>query len=384
MWEEFSQSIHTFIEDKKNMAQHTQGKKKATLIVIPSVRFTKLIIHHLQSKHKFHPKPGSPLHLPNEESVLGYLKFSEKGTKREVFGMPIPNNLITADIQGEQYYNAYLEKVAKHQRYLASEEVSDPDSPAPKSAKATKPKATKQSKPLAPKVVPITKPAAAKAPKTTASRPTKPIPVTTKPFKKDQSKKRVNWSRSLLRHHLQPYDLKLVSSASTEPSGHDESSSLYAELGLTDSEMEFDEEVPRINAEDQDEGQARPNPDQTENLKLPTEDQVRLEEPASFTGTLSSLLNLNKELSFADQFLVEKSQEDEPEKTKTESKVQSIVTAPIHQDTSSIPLMTTPVIDLTVSQPVSTTIQAPLPTSTAIVTTITTTTSLLPPPPQPQ
>ncbi|GKC72988.1 hypothetical protein Tco_1118871 [Tanacetum coccineum] len=46
--------------------------------------------------------------------------------------------------------------------------------------------------------------------------------------------------------------------------------------------------------------------------------------------------------------------------------------------------MTTPIIDLTVSQPVSTTVQAPLPTSTATVTAITTTTSLLPPPTQPQ
>ncbi|GJV47901.1 hypothetical protein Tco_1438113 [Tanacetum coccineum] len=113
--------------------------------------FTKLIVYYLQSKHKFHPRPGSPLHFPNEEPILGYLKFSAKGTKQEVFGMPIPNDLITDDIRGEQYYNAYLEKVAKHQRYLAGEEVSDPDSPAPKPAKATKPKASKQSKPLAPK-----------------------------------------------------------------------------------------------------------------------------------------------------------------------------------------------------------------------------------------
>ncbi|GJS31208.1 hypothetical protein Tco_0491828 [Tanacetum coccineum] len=127
------------------------GKKKATLIVIPSVRFTELIVYYLQSKYKFHPRPGSPLHLPNEEPILGYLKFSAKGTKREVFGMPILNDLITDDIRGEQYYNAYLEKVAKHQRYLAGEEVSDPDSPAPKPAKATKPKASKQSKPLTPK-----------------------------------------------------------------------------------------------------------------------------------------------------------------------------------------------------------------------------------------
>ncbi|GKF74375.1 hypothetical protein Tco_0220707, partial [Tanacetum coccineum] len=59
-----------------------------------------------------------------------------------------------------------------------------------------------------------------------------------------------------------------------EPSGHDESSSLYAELGLTKSDTESDEEVPPIvksgapnegqarpNPGTQDEGQAGPNPD---------------------------------------------------------------------------------------------------------------------------
>nr|GEY56777.1 retrovirus-related Pol polyprotein from transposon TNT 1-94 [Tanacetum cinerariifolium] len=76
MWEEFTQSIHSFVEDKKNLALHTQGKKKANPIVISSIRFTKLIIHHLQSKHKFHLRPDSPLHLLYEEYILGYLKFS--------------------------------------------------------------------------------------------------------------------------------------------------------------------------------------------------------------------------------------------------------------------------------------------------------------------
>ncbi|GKB56006.1 hypothetical protein Tco_0912192 [Tanacetum coccineum] len=308
MWEEFTQSIHTFIEDKKNLAQHTQGKKKATLIVIPSVRFTKLIIHHLQSKHKFHPRPSSPLHFPNEELVLGYIKFSAKGTKKEVFGMPIPNNLITADIQGEQYYNAYLEKVAKHQRYLADEEVSDPDSPTPKPAKATKPKATKQSMPLAPKAAPVTKPAAAKAPKTTASRPPKPTPATTEPSKKDQSKKRKLVKESSEApspakrpkadsKEKNPTDQLIFqrrTSTPTESFGHDESSSLYAELGLTDSESESDEELSGI-------------------------------EPTSSAGTLSSLQHLDKELSFANQFLMEKSQEDKPKKTNTELEVSKAV-----------------------------------------------------------
>ncbi|GJU94261.1 hypothetical protein Tco_1319017 [Tanacetum coccineum] len=234
--------------------------------------------------------------------------------------------------------------------------------------------------------------------------------------------------------------------APTEPSGHEESSSLYAELGLTDSEMEFDDDIsPAINPEAQNEGQARSNPGKQvegqdgsnhgdaadsqpqpshvvhagpnlehtdleatdastqqnpehldeeftttaypnvqEYLKLPTKDQVRLEEPASSTRTLSSLQNLDKELSFTIQFLAKKSHEDEPEKTNIEAEVQSMVTIPIHQDTSSVPLMTTLVIDLTVSQPVSTMVQVPLPTSTTIVTAITTTTSLLPPPPQPK
>ncbi|GJS06917.1 hypothetical protein Tco_0363713, partial [Tanacetum coccineum] len=89
-------SIHNFTKDKRNLAQQAQGKKKATIILIPSIQFTKLIIFHLQRLHNFHPRPESPLHLPTEELVL---------------------------------------------------EVSDPESPALKPAKPTKqakPKATKQ------------------------------------------------------------------------------------------------------------------------------------------------------------------------------------------------------------------------------------------------
>nr|GEY13568.1 hypothetical protein [Tanacetum cinerariifolium] len=61
-----------------------------------------------------------------------------------------------------------------------------------------------------------------------------------------------------------------------------------------------------------------------------------------------------------------------------------MVTVLIHQDTYSVPLMTTPGIDLTTLQSESPTAHAPLPTSTATTTTITTTTTLPPPPPQPQ
>ncbi|GKD36528.1 hypothetical protein Tco_1252037 [Tanacetum coccineum] len=181
-----------------------------------------------------------------------------------------------------------------------------------------------------------------------------------------------------------------------EPSRNAESPSLDAELALADSETESDEivtpvnidkdasnkELTEINVGVQDEARL----DQTLVNKMKARlDQtlVILEEPASSTGTLSSLQILKKELNFTNQFFVEKPQEEEPEKTNSKSEVQLMVTVPIHQDTSSVPPMTTPVIDLITSQSDSLTIHAPLPTSTAKTIIITTTTTLPPPPPQP-
>nr|GEW83178.1 E-beta-farnesene synthase [Tanacetum cinerariifolium] len=141
------------MEDKRNLSRHTTGKKRATLILIPSIRFTKLIIHHLQRRHKFHPRPDSALHLANDESVLGYLKFCAKGTKREVFGMPIPGRLITADIREASYYREYQENVSKHRGFMASETGSTQDLLAPKQAKPSrKPKSTAQKAPPKPSI----------------------------------------------------------------------------------------------------------------------------------------------------------------------------------------------------------------------------------------
>nr|GEU68111.1 hypothetical protein [Tanacetum cinerariifolium] len=394
-------------------------------------------------KHKFHPRPDCPLHLPNEEPVLGYLKFSEP------------------------YYNEYLEEVAKHQRYLAGEKRSDPDSPAPKPAKATK-----KSKPSAPKAdlrplvtiqalsqQPKPKPAPTKSQgkkrkmvtktsdKPSPARRSKPGLVTkrSKPtsslrsvdesvdegipekeprFDDEEEGTRV-WEISTTSRSLEKgkgkvtdeqvtLDLltlqtsKKKSSADqfifqrctftpTESSGHDESSSLYAELGLTESEA-------RPNPGEQDEGQTGPNPSDAaasqpqsslivhagpnlehmdleamhENLKLTVEKQVILEEPASSTGTLSFLQHLAKYLSFGDLFFNDKPSEADNEKTTTKTKAESMVSVTIQQDTSSIPPMTTPIIDLT-SRPDSLNVHRPL-QAPATETTKTT----HPPPPRPQ
>nr|GEY50990.1 hypothetical protein [Tanacetum cinerariifolium] len=90
-----------------------------------------------------------------------------------------------ADIQGEPYCLEYLEKMAKHQRYLASKTGSDLDSPAPKPAKATK-----KSKPSSPKAdlrPPVTKPASSQQPEP------KPAPAKSKGKKRCDPLASVQW-----------------------------------------------------------------------------------------------------------------------------------------------------------------------------------------------
>nr|GEV66042.1 retrovirus-related Pol polyprotein from transposon TNT 1-94 [Tanacetum cinerariifolium] len=212
------------------------------------INFVNNLGYPKERKHKFYPRPDSPLHLPNKEPVFGYLKFSAKGTKREVFGMPILGNLITADIQGEPYYQEYLEKVAKHQIYLTGEQGSDLDSPAPKSAKATK-----KSKPSAPKADPRPPRALEESLKSIYDAPRGPLPsVIIRELKSGKYQPLPETPKK--KSHADQFIFQRRTSTLTGSSGHDESSSSYAELGLIDSEVESDEDVPGIDAGFPDEG----------------------------------------------------------------------------------------------------------------------------------
>nr|GEW07742.1 hypothetical protein [Tanacetum cinerariifolium] len=357
IWEEFTQSILTFIEDKKNLVQHTHRKKKATLTVISSIRFTKMVIYYLQRKHKFHPRPDSPLHLPNEEPVLGYLKSLRS----------VDESVDEGILETKPRFD---NEEAKVQRVLEESLKSVYDAP------------------WGPLPLVVIREA--------ESGKYQPLPEV-----QGKGKEKA---------HLH----------TTESSGHDESSSLYVELGLTDSEVESDEDVAGIdagvldegqagpNTGEQDEGQAGPNPGEQdegqagpnlsdtaasqpqsslvvhvgpnlehmdleatdvstqphpeqmnegftataylkvqENLKLTVEERVILEEPASSIGTLSSLQQLAKDLSFGDLFFNDKPSEADIEKRTAKTEAESMVSVTIQQDTSSIPLMKTPITDLT-------------------------------------
>nr|GEY54328.1 retrovirus-related Pol polyprotein from transposon TNT 1-94 [Tanacetum cinerariifolium] len=86
-------------------------------------------------------------------------------------------------------------------------------------------------------------------------------------------------------------------------------------------------------------------------LKLPADEHVILEEPLSSYGTLSSMKNLDDAYTFDDLFLNDKSTEDESGKHNMDSEVVSMVTVPIHQVSSSVSSLSTPIIDLSPPKP---------------------------------
>nr|GFD31457.1 hypothetical protein [Tanacetum cinerariifolium] len=102
---------------------------------------------------------------------------------------------------------------------------------------------------------------------------------------------------------------------------------------------------PQPSTEQLDEGfTATVYPNVQENLKLAIEEPVLLEEPASSSGTLSSLQHLSRDFSFGDQFFSDKHSDADK---NAKIKVESMVNVMIQQAPSSISLMTSPIIDLT-------------------------------------
>nr|GEX51325.1 histone deacetylase 14 [Tanacetum cinerariifolium] len=299
IWEEFVQSIHTFIEDKWNLSRHTTGKKRATLIVIPSIRFTKLIIHHLQRMHKFYPRPDSPLYFPNEEPILGYLKFSAMGTKREVCGMPILGSLITTDIQAASYYQEYLESVAKYRstsqtvgkKRKQATETSDKPPKAKKSKYDVigKKRSLKYVAALEAEDVPVMEPQVAaedtnlqkaleESMKTAYALPRGPLSLVVirepksgkyQPLPEVPGKGKAKGTEEQVAHDLLilqkpkkkiPADQYIFQRRVSEPNGssrHDES--LYAVLGQSNVEEESKKVVLEADDGGQGEGQARPD-----------------------------------------------------------------------------------------------------------------------------
>ncbi|GKA28329.1 hypothetical protein Tco_0714497, partial [Tanacetum coccineum] len=557
MWEEFVQAMQTFLTDKANLGSPTKKGRKDKPHVIPYCRFTKLIICHLGRIHNIHQRSASPFHLAEEDLRLGNLKFVSKGEIDEVFGMPIPNELISNNIRNASYYNAYLEMVAKHDQKVAAKkegkkksastkqpkpkpaiEKSSKPAPAPK-PKVTKEKSSKAStaKPPKPKpakekstkATPLQKAGKGKVAKVRNVKSTfqlvdepdeepahsepepepeqegageeydmeraiqmslesfqaqghahvggvaiqepvaeaiRPLPVVEGKGKAIVTEEQA--AQSLLALHTpkrrsttdqfifqrrtpateeattgpsaQPQDDTSANIVRDSPSladaetgaGSDKTSSggdteilqITEELGEdVEKQVDLEEKTAELDQDQagsdpgethesrpppaqvlMDEDQAGPDPGISrvalagpdpepthdefmtdlypkvqESLKFPADEHVLLEDPLSSTGTLSSMKNLEDAYAIGDQFINDKSTDDEPGKLNVEAEVVSMVTVPIYQASSSVPPLSTPVIDLSPPKPASSTTQTPIFTATT-----TTTTTPLPPPLQQQ
>ncbi|GJX48530.1 hypothetical protein Tco_0273720 [Tanacetum coccineum] len=125
LWEEFTQGIQTFFSHKaSHKASLKNPKKKVTPLLIPYGRFSKVIIYYLASNNNIHRRPDSAVHHTGDDFILGNLKFVPKGETVEVFGMAIPDPLITEAIQQSSYYPKYLEMVAENTKKTPQESAS--------------------------------------------------------------------------------------------------------------------------------------------------------------------------------------------------------------------------------------------------------------------
>nr|GEX03997.1 copia protein [Tanacetum cinerariifolium] len=161
-----------------------------------------------------------------------------------------------------------------------------------------------------------------------------------------------------------------------------------------DDQVNLDEKTDEL-----DQGQAGSDPSRTPEYRPSPEQEVMDEDqagpdPGESRGDLAGPdpepthdefmddlypKNLDDAYTIGGQFINDKSIEDEPGKLNAESKVVFMVTVPIHQASSSIPPLSTPIIDHSPPKPSSST-KAPIFTAT----TITTATTNLPPPPAQQ
>nr|GEZ98198.1 histone deacetylase 14 [Tanacetum cinerariifolium] len=337
-------------------------------------------------KHRFHPSSDSPLHLSNEEPVLGYLKFSAKGTKSEVFGMPIPDSLITVEIQQATYYREYLAKVIHHRKYLAGETGGVQNPPAPKPTQpARKPKA-----PTRPSIsIPIasTQPAPTSAPAKSQENKRKQATETT-----DKPAKAKRIKHSISRMTRQPRSSSKSVGASEveevpaeEPQVADEDADYQkaVEESMKDAYALPKGPLPQLVIREPESGKYQPLPE------VPGKGRLKLDQ---ILVMLKLKYNLFQDREHMDLDVADVSpqpsteQLDESDKhsdadKNAETEVESMVNVTIQQALSSISLMTSPIIDLT-SRPESPKEHQQLKATTTDTTTTTTTT--LPPPQAPQ
>nr|GEW43067.1 hypothetical protein [Tanacetum cinerariifolium] len=363
MWEEFVQAIQTFLTYKANLSSLTKKGRKVKLRVIPYCWFTKLIICHVGRTDNIHQRSASPFHLAEEDLRLDNLKFVPKGEndeqKREEKKKPATaKNIKSKPIKDK------LSKLA----------------PAPK-PKGTQVKPTKPSLAKHSKLGKVLKTHKRKSSLQLIdeNEPTQPEPEPEPEHQREgdeYDRQTLATEEALTRPSAQPYDDASVNIFCESPSladaetGADIDKTNSGDPGKTPKsrpppkQVFMDEDQAGPDHKESRAALAGPNREPThddfmanvylnvrESLKFLVDEHVIIMDPLSSTRTLSLMKNLDDAYTIKDQFLNEKSTKAEPRKLNVKAKVVSMVTGPIYQATSSVPPLSTPVIDISPSKP---------------------------------
>ncbi|GKB51580.1 hypothetical protein Tco_0902333 [Tanacetum coccineum] len=402
MWEEFIQAIQTFLTDKANLGSPTKKGRKDKPHVILYCRFTKLIIYKADEVFGM-PFPNEPIsnNIRNAPYYNAYLEMITKHDQK-----------VLVEKEGKRKTAS-----AKQPKPKPAIEKSSKPAPAPK-PKVTKEKPSKASTAKPPNPKPA-KEKSTKATPLQKAEPVveanRPLPVVEGKGKAIVTKEQA--AQSLLALHTPkrrrttdqfifqrrtPGTEEASTGPSPQPQDDTSANIITEELGEdVDKQVNLEEKTAELDQDQavsdlgeihksrpppeqvfMDEDQARPDPGESgvalagpdpkpmhdefmanlyskvqESLKFLADEHVILENPLSSTETLSSMNNLEDAYIIGDQFINDKSTKDELRKLNGEAEVVSMVTVPIYQASSSVPPLSTPVIDLSPPKPASSTTQ---------------------------
>ncbi|GJT63839.1 integrase, catalytic region, zinc finger, CCHC-type containing protein [Tanacetum coccineum] len=361
-----------------------------------------------------------------DDYPLNYLKFVSKGEVDEIFGMPIPKDLIIDAIRNSDYYKKYLEMAARKPRQpttMTGEEVGKKKK-APQAGKSKQPAPAKQPKPAEKKT---SKPTPSKKihkgkrsdhlvdEKDEESQPASepqmeddeynlqrgiqmsleslqaqgqerqdlstewPFVNLTQGSPKNSQLLKARGKDASTGPSTQPQDDTSANVVHDTPSPADYINDAETIADMEQSNSETDTEIlnveeehdpgktlesrPPLARELMEEDQAGSNPRQSHVAQAGPNPEPMHED---FIATVCPIVHESLKLT-----------KEEPGKANVETEVESMVTVPIHQASSSVPPLSTPIIDLSPPKPVSPPVKEPIITATTVTTTI------LPPPPPP-
>ncbi|GJT44388.1 retrovirus-related pol polyprotein from transposon TNT 1-94 [Tanacetum coccineum] len=391
--EEFVQGIQTFFSHRASLSIPS---KKPTPHIIPYCRFTKLIIYYLGSRHNIHQRPESLVHVTGDDFPLGNLKFVPK-VARKPTAKRDEQKKTTSSADKPKKPTPINKPASAKQTKLVIEKSTKP-SPVKKVGKdkVRKVRKGKSSLQLVDEPDEEPQPAPELQVEDEEYDLQRGIQMSLESFQAHgQAPVGGVAIHEPVAETIRQLPMRRTSATEDAPTGPsaqleddtsvnivcDTSSPIDAETGadMDKTNSEGDTEILNINPGKtpesrpppervlMEEDQAGPNPGQSnvalvgpnpkpmhddfvatvylrvhESLKHTTEEHVHLENPLSLTVTLSSMKNLEDNFTFGDQFINDKSMEEDPEKTNMETKVESMVTIPIHQAYSSVSPLSTP------------------------------------------